>query len=234
MITKRNGSAFRQGRPPVSRGTGLLCAAVAAGALLTGCGDDNGNGNDGAAKTGTAEAAPVPTATPTTSPGGLTDDQAERKALVPKAKVGYEDALRTAVAEVPKSKPVSIELKGPADKPTWETEVATTDGAAHTVRVDAVSGKAGGAQAKKDQDADDKRELADRLGKATVTAQQAAETATGKTKGTVTSVELEDSDSNGGAPKWSVDVVTTDNWNKTTFDVDATNRKILREHVDKD
>ncbi|WPO69455.1 PepSY domain-containing protein [Streptomyces sp. KN37] len=133
---------------------------------------------------------------------------------------------------MPKSKPVSIELKGPVDKPTWETEVATTDGAAHTVRVDAVTGKADKAQAKKDEDADDKRELADRLRKATVTAQQAAETATGKTKGTVSSIELEDSD--GGAPKWSVDVVTTDDWNKTTFDIDATNRKILREHVDKD
>ncbi|MBM7168769.1 PepSY domain-containing protein [Streptomyces sp. G44] len=232
MITKRNDATSRQRRLSASRGTGLLCAAVAAGALLTGCADDNDN--DGAAKTGTAEAAPVPTATATTSAGGLTEDQSERKALVPKAKVGHEDALGTAVAAVPKSKPVSIELKGPADKPTWETEVATADGAAHTVRVDAVSGKADGARAKKDQDTDDKRELADRLGKATVTAQQAAETATGKTKGTVTSIELEDADSNGGAPKWSVDVVTTDDWNKTTFDIDATNRKILREHVDKD
>ncbi|WP_399934165.1 PepSY domain-containing protein [Streptomyces kanamyceticus] len=229
MITKRNGSVSGLRRLPASRGTGLLCAAAAAAALLTGCGDD---GDDGAAKTGSAEAAPVPSAPAATATGNLTEDQSERKALIPKAKVGYEDALRTAVAAVPKSKPVSIELKGPVDKPTWETEVATTDGAAHTVRVDAVTGKADKAQAKKDEDADDKRELADRLRKATVTAQQAAETATGKTKGTVSSIELEDSD--GGAPKWSVDVVTTDDWNKTTFDIDATNRKILREHVDKD
>lgn len=33
---------------------------------------------------------------------------------------------------------------------------------------------------------------------------------------------------------WSVDVVTPKGSNKTTFDVDATNRKILREHVDTD
>ncbi|MBL1104298.1 PepSY domain-containing protein [Streptomyces sp. 5-8] len=52
------------------------------------------------------------------------------------------------------------------------------------------------------------------------------------TKGTVTAVELEDSD--GGTPTWSVDVVTTDDWNKTTFDIDATDGKILREHVDRD
>ncbi|WP_208639959.1 PepSY domain-containing protein, partial [Streptomyces tricolor] len=98
--------------------------------------------------------------------------------------------------------------------------------------VDAVTGKAGQEQAKPDQDPDDKRELADRLEKATVTPQQAAQTATDKTKGTVSAVELDDSD--GGTPKWSVDVVTTDDWNKTTYDIDASDRKILREHVDRD
>ncbi|MFD0395773.1 PepSY domain-containing protein [Streptomyces nogalater] len=163
--------------------------------------------------------------------GNLTEDQQERKALVPKAKTGYEQALSAAVGAVPDSKPVSVELKGSPDSPRWEAEVATGDGTAHTVSVDAVGGKAGQARAE-DKDSDDKRELADLLKKATVTPQQAAQTATGKTKGTVTAVELDDDD--GGTPKWSVDVVTTDDWNKTTFDIDATNRKILREHVDRD
>ncbi|WP_251096261.1 PepSY domain-containing protein [Streptomyces sp. Caat 7-52] len=91
---------------------------------------------------------------------------------------------------------------------------------------------AGKARTESDQDTDDKSELADWLKKATVTARQAAQTATDKTRGTVTAVELEDSD--GGTPTWSVDVVTTDDWNKTTFDIDATDGKILREHVDRD
>ncbi|WP_234336131.1 PepSY domain-containing protein [Streptomyces sp. NRRL S-920] len=230
MVTKRNSSVPRRGRPPVSRGVGMVCVAAAAAALLTGCGDDD----DGGTTTDAAKTArtPTPAASPSAGNGSLTEDQAERKALIPKAKVGYQEALRTALAAVDKSKPVSVELKGPADSPKWETEVATSDGAKHTVDVDAVTGKAGQARADADQDAGDKTELADRLKKATVTPEQAAQTATDKTKGTVSSVELDDTD--GGTPKWSVDVVSTDTWNKTTFDIDATNRKILREHVDKD
>lgn len=204
-----------------------MCAALAAGTLLTGCGDDGGD--DRAKKADAAQAVPK-AAAPSSS--ALTEDQSERKALVPKAKVGYDKALNTAVKAVDRSKPVSIELKGPADKPSWHAEVATSDGSAHTVRVDAVTGKADAAQAKSDQDADDKSELANWLKKAKVTPEQAAQTATDKTKGTVSSVELDDNDK--GAAIWSVDVVTTDDWNKTTFDVDAANRKILREHVDRD
>ncbi|MFH8610724.1 PepSY domain-containing protein [Streptomyces sp. NPDC018029] len=206
-----------------------MCAAVAAGALLTGCGNDDGD----AAKTDASEAGRAASPTMSADGGTLTDDQAERKALVPKAKVGYEDALKSALATVDNSKPVSIELKGTPDAPRWEAEVATEDGTPHSVRVDAVTGKADKPKADTDQDADDKRELADWLKKATVTPQQAVETATNKKKGTVTSVELDDSDK-GRTVLWSVDVVTTDDWNKTTFDVDATDRKILREHVDKD
>ncbi|QES39763.1 peptidase M4 [Streptomyces venezuelae] len=230
MVTKRNASAARRGRPTLTRGTGLICVAAAAGALLTGCGNDDG---DTKTDTSTAGRAASPSTSPSSDGGNLTDDQRERKELVPKAKVGYDKALDAAVATVDKAKPVSIELKGTPDKPVWETEVATADGAAHDVDVDAVTGKAGQARADKDQDQDDKRELADRLKKATVTAQQAAQTATDKKKGTVTSVELDDSDK-GDMVRWSVDVVTTDDWNKTTYDIDATNRKIVREHVDRD
>ncbi|WP_409235247.1 PepSY domain-containing protein [Streptomyces sp. PA5.6] len=230
MVTKRNASAVRRGRPALTRGTGLICVAAAAGALLTGCGNDDG---DTKTDTSTAGRAASPSSSPSSDGGNLTDDQRERKELVPKAKVGYDKALDAAVATVDKAKPVSIELKGTPDKPVWETEVATADGADHDVDVDAVTGKAGQARADKDQDQDDKRELADRLKKATVTAQQAAQTATDKKKGTVTSVELDDSDK-GDMVRWSVDVVTTDDWNKTTYDIDATNRKIVREHVDRD
>jgi uncharacterized membrane protein YkoI len=232
MVTKRDIPASWRSGLSVSRGVALLSAAAAAGALLTGCGDDAGG--DGA-RTGAAKAAPLAATTSSPSPGAshLTEDQAKRKQLLPKVRTGYEQALRAAVAAVPKSEPVSVKLKtGPADRPRWKVEVATADGAAHTVRVDAVGGKAGKARAETDQDDDDRRELADRLKKATVTAQQAAQTATDKTKGTVTAVELGDSD--GGTPTWSVDVVSTGDWNKTTYDIDATDRKVLREHVDRD
>ncbi|WP_282791983.1 PepSY domain-containing protein [Streptomyces sp. CC224B] len=233
MVTKSNETVpgEKPGRRPAVRGAGLLCAAAAAAALLTGCGDDDKDKGTETGAAGTSKAPPT-AASATASGGALTEDQSERKELVPKAKVGYDKALSAAVAAVAKSKPVSTELKGPADKPVWETEVATADGTAHTVRVDAVTGKADKAQAKADDDADDKRELAGWLDKATVSPEQAAQTATGKTKGTVTSVELDDTDK--GTPKWSVDVVTTDDWNKTTYDIDATNRKVLREHVDRD
>jgi uncharacterized membrane protein YkoI len=234
MVTKLSNSARRCRTSAVSRGAGVLCAAAVAGALLTGCGSD-GNDNDSGTKAGAGEAAEAPATTAATSAsatdGNLTDDQAERKDLIPKAKVGYDKALRTAVAAVPESKPVSIELKGPPDSPGWDAKVATDDGTEHTVRVDAVTGKAGQTRAK-DQDTDDKRELADWLKKATVTAPQAAKTATDKKKGTVSAVELDDTDQ--GGVMWSVDVVTTDDWNKTTYDIDATNRKVLREHVDRD
>ncbi|MFJ9038491.1 PepSY domain-containing protein [Streptomyces sp. NPDC102406] len=207
----------------------LVCAVAASAALTTtGCGNDD----KGADRTAAASSKAMASHSPSASASELTEDQAERKALVPKAKVGYDKALDAAVKAVATAKAVSIELKGPADKPGWDAKVATDDGTEHTVRVDAVTGKAGQARTDADQDADDKRELADLLAKAKVSAQQAASTATDTTKGTVTSVELDDTDK--GGPMWSVDVVTTNDWNKTTYDIDATNRKILRRHTDHD
>ncbi|MCZ9346048.1 PepSY domain-containing protein, partial [Streptomyces sp. TRM76130] len=73
---------------------------------------------------------------------------------------------------------------------------------------------------------------ADRLSEADQSAEQAAQAATDKTDGTVTAVRLDENDDQKLI--WSVDVVTTDNWNKTTYDVDASNGEILREHVDRD
>ncbi|UQA97150.1 PepSY domain-containing protein [Streptomyces halobius] len=76
------------------------------------------------------------------------------------------------------------------------------------------------------------RHCADRLSKAEISPQQAATAADDRKKGTVTGVSLEDSDD--GATIWSVDVVTTNDWYKTTFDVDAANGKALRQKVDRD
>ncbi|MFG3257105.1 PepSY domain-containing protein [Streptomyces sp. NPDC048172] len=216
----RRSSAVRRRRT-----VGAVCAlAVMGGGLLVGCGDDDKGGGD--------EASP-PASSGSDSPGGrLTEDQRERKALIPKAKVTYDKALDAATKTVKDTEPVKAELdSGPGGSPRWETEVATSDGTAHAVFVDGVSGKAGKPRAEQD-DADDRKELASWLGKAKVTAEQAAQVAIGEKKGTVAAIELDDDDS--GKVVWSVDVVTPKDWNKTTYDIDVTNRKVLREHVDRD
>lgn len=232
--------------------------------MLTACGSDKGTEVNAAAAptgsptstanpTGTADptgtASPTGTGSPTGSPSPtdtatrLTDDQAERKALVPAAKVTWDKAAGTAVGAVSGSKLVEIELTryesgataSPAPSPgspEWAAEVATQDGTVHMVHVDAVSGKVLRSEPDSDQSADEKRQVADQLGKAKVTSEQAVKTATGKKQGTVTAVQLDKDDS--GKTIWSVDVVTEDDWNKTTYDVDAAGGKILREQVDRD
>ncbi|MFF3952778.1 PepSY domain-containing protein [Streptomyces sp. NPDC001890] len=226
------------------RTAGLLCAVAAVGGLVTGCGSEDADsgsrktsGSAPTASAAAAAAAPSQSAgvveSASASPGEFTDDQAERKAIVPKVKVPYDKALKAATDAVPGTKPVSIELEGTANgTPWWDAEVAKTDGSTFTVHVDAVSGKADKPRADADEDADDKRQLADLLGKAEVTPQQAAEVATDRTKGTVSSVELDDTDQ--GATIWSVDVISPKDWNKTTYDIDATSKKVLKEEVDRD
>ncbi|MEU6105012.1 PepSY domain-containing protein [Streptomyces flaveolus] len=184
----------------------------------------------------------------------MDEDKAERKALVPMAKVTWDKAADTAVKEVSGSKLVDLELKktsaeatasptgspmpstpNPAPSagaPEWQAKVAVSDGTVHWIDIDAVSGKVFRTQVDPDQDADDKKEIADRLSKATQTPQQSVKVATGKAKGTVTGVELDENDNQ--QVMWAVDVVDTNNWNETTVGVDATNGKILSENVDTD
>ncbi|GAA2068828.1 hypothetical protein GCM10009801_17550 [Streptomyces albiaxialis] len=211
----------------LARTAGAVCVlAVTVGGLLAGCGDEEKSGGDDASPSASASAG-----------GGkkdssLTEDQRERKALIPKAKVTYDKALAAATKAVKDSEPVKAELDaGPGGRARWETEVATEDGTAHSVAVDAASGKAAKPRAE-DDDGDDRKELASWLGKARVSAEQAAQVAIGEKKGTVAAIELDDNDS--GKVLWSVDVVTPNDWNKTTYDIDVTNRKVLREHVDRD
>ncbi|GAA2321242.1 hypothetical protein Scani_01390 [Streptomyces caniferus] len=214
----------RCGRPAGPRAIGLVCAVAAAGALLSGCGNSEKD---------KAPARPVPASAPASPSTSLNAEQAQRKALIPKAKVGYEQAMKAAVAAVPASEVIAAELKGSPASPYWSTAVATTDGTVHSVRVDAVSGKAEQPRSESD-DSGDKQQLAARLSKAKVTAQQAAQTATDKTKGTVTTVELGDAQNGSDAVAWTVGVVTPDNWNETTYGIDATNRKVLYMHVNQD
>ncbi|MFF5715580.1 PepSY domain-containing protein [Streptomyces buecherae] len=259
-------------RPRPARLALTATCLAACVALLAGCGDDGGDG-DGDQASPTASAtkaskAPSSPSQPGDSPsasGRLTDDQAERKALLPLARVDHAKAAETAVAKVPGGRLVDLELKGtggdrgdtgtddaPGDagatdaraagpsgtasprarRAEWIAKVATKDGTAHRVRVDAGSGKVLDAAADADQDGDDKRELAAQLSKARRTPEQAAKAATDAKPGTVTSVELGDDDA--GALVWSVDVVTPRDGNKTTFAVDAVTGKVVGEHVDRD
>ncbi|MFF4871811.1 PepSY domain-containing protein [Streptomyces sp. SID5770] len=214
-----------------------------------------------ASPSGSPSASPSASPSVSASPR-LTDDQAERQRLVPATKVTWDKATQTAVAAVPQGKLVETELtwappnataSGSATAtataspsvsadasasaspsagaggrtPAWHTSVATSDGTLHDVWVDGVSGKVISDKPDADQDAEDKQELADRLKRATVTPEQAVQTATQDNKGTVTAVELDDD-------AWSVDVVDTGNWDKTTYEVSTTERRVLRQEVDRD
>ncbi|MCB5906599.1 PepSY domain-containing protein [Streptomyces pinistramenti] len=262
MDTKSTRVVTRSMHPVGPRAIGLVCAVATAGALLAGCGSGTGKGA-GNVKSGpgspaaeeAAAASPSGSANPSKS-GSLTKDQTERKALISKAKVTYDKALTSALAAVPHAKAVSADLEDHHGKtPTWDVDAATSDGTVHQVHVDAVTGKADKPSVKSGQSKEDKSKLAERLGKATVTAQQAAQTATAKKKGTVTGIKLGKGESGGsaspsssssassspgsaspsagggGAAAWSVDVVSSKDWKKTTFGIDAADKKILREHV---
>ncbi|KAB7847839.1 PepSY domain-containing protein [Streptomyces mobaraensis] len=229
----------RCARPPRRVAPLAVCGAAAAGLLLAGCGDDGGKAASPSAP-GSPSGSRAPTVTgPSPAPERpLTTDQAERKALVPAAKADWEQAARAATGDVTGGKLLAVELKrAPDGGPEWHAEVATADGTSHSVVVDGVTGKVVKSSADTDQDSDDKRERADHLKAARLTPRDAATTATGRRKGTVTTLELETSDEKtggGGKLIWKVDVVTPNDWNKTTYDIDAADRAVLREHVDHD
>lgn len=232
---------------------GVLCAAAASAALVTGCGEDK---SASSAEATSKAAKSVPKEAPSERPTGsasLTQDQQERKALLADTKVTYDKAATTAVDKVSGGKLTDLDLEGVDDDkdddaaspsasaspspsgssagPQWVAEVAEKDGTVHNVRIDAVSGKVISSAPNNDQDAEDKKETADWLSRVKQTPEQAAKAATDKTKGTVTSLGLDDNDNK--TLVWSVDVVT-DDWNKTDFEIDAVKGNITREHVDRD
>ncbi|MDP9679793.1 MULTISPECIES: PepSY domain-containing protein [Streptomyces] len=251
------------------RTAAAFCALGTSALLLTACAGAETTRADVAAAAPTSPSAGTASPTgATTSPSGtatgpsatstsLTDDRAEREALVPKAKVTWDKAADTAVKEVSGGKLTEIELTrasgenasptgSPTGSPTetgaaptpsagspvWAAEVAASDGTVHEVHVDAVTGKVFRSRTDSDQSADDKSEIADRLSRADRTPEQAAKVATDKTDGTVTAVKLDENDDQRLV--WMVDVVTTGDWNKTIYAVDAGNGKILGEDVDRD
>lgn len=122
----------------------------------------------------------------------------------------------------------SASPSGSSDTPKWIAEVVEEDGTAHDVTIDAVSGKVLDSTTDPDQSDADKQELADQVAKATQTPEQAAKVATDKADGWVTSMSLDENDSQ--VLVWQVDVVTKD-WNRTVFDVDAAKGTITDEQI---
>lgn len=234
------------------RSLAAACALSGSAFLLTACSNSDTTASDAAvaAQTSPGLTSP-PTASPSPSPSpspSLNREQAERKDLLSQAKVTWEQATDTAVGEVPDGKLVALELgrahreataspdtPSPASSPgapEWEAMVAAADGTVHRIDIDAVSGEVLRSEAEADQGEDDKREVTDRLNRAEQTPEQAVRTATDKVKGTVTGLELDENDDQQLV--WSVDVVNTEDWNKTTVDVSATDGKIVREQMDRD
>ncbi|MFZ3561762.1 PepSY domain-containing protein [Streptomyces sp. BH055] len=222
----------RSDRRTRRRAVGVVCAAAASLALLTACSSDDGDDTSSGAKESESAASKADSGDPSPS-GRLNEDQSERKKLLSATKVDWDKAARTAQKEVSGSKLLEIELGDDKQgNPEWDAEVAASDGTGTEVRIDAVTGKVSGSTTDNDQDADDKKENTDKLAAAKISAMKAADTATERKKGKVTSVALDDSD--GGSTVWSVDVVTPATWDKTSFDIDAANGKVLNEHVDQD
>nr|WP_254667980.1 PepSY domain-containing protein [Streptomyces griseus] len=113
----------------------------------------------------------------------------------------------------------------------WVAEVVEKDGTAHVVTIDAVSGAVLDSKPVTDQTDAEKQQMSEWIAKAKVTPQQAAKTATDKTKGTVTSADLDENSDQ--VLVWKVEVVGKD-WNKTDFEVDAATDTVIKAEVSDD
>ncbi|MEU0375215.1 peptidase M4 [Streptomyces sp. NPDC006283] len=131
---------------------------------------------------------------------------------------------------MPGSKLIDIDLRRPDGvRAQWDTRIAAADGTAHVVYVDAVSGQVARSRVESDQDSGDKRELVALLNSTKISPQVAASTATGRRKGTVSAIGLENSD--GGPVRWSVDLMMNDG-GKAVLDIDSATGSVVGEQVD--
>ncbi|MER7722512.1 PepSY domain-containing protein [Streptomyces sp. NPDC096323] len=167
---------------------------------------------------------------------GKSDDDTDDESASPSASAslsqsaspsGSASASPTSTGASPSGASASPSAGGPE----WVATVAAKDGTEHIVRIDAVSGKVVKSTEDSDQDSEDKTTTADQIAKAKQTPRQAAKAALAKTKGTVTSLELDENDKN--VLVWSVDVVGKD-WKKTTVDVDAATGSVTGQETDTD
>jgi uncharacterized membrane protein YkoI len=148
-----------------------------------------------------------------------------RREVIPAAEVEYSQAIRTSVAEVPRSELIAAELQMPdKETPVWRSRVATDDGTVHVVRLDASTGRLLGTESARGQSSSDKARVRSLLERATIRPEEAVREVTEPDFGKVSAVELGERNSR---VIWSVDVVTVEEDNVHVYTIDATNGKVL-------
>jgi uncharacterized membrane protein YkoI len=148
-----------------------------------------------------------------------------RREVIPAAEVEYSQAIRTSVAEVPRSELIAAELQTPdKETPVWRSRVATDDGTVHVVRLDASTGRLLGTESARGQSSSDKARVRSLLERATIRPEEAVREVTEPDFGKVSAVELGE---RNGRVIWSVDVVTVEEDNVHVYTIDATNGKVL-------
>jgi uncharacterized membrane protein YkoI len=159
--------------------------------------------------------------------GGDGDDR--RREVIPAAEIEYSQAIRTSVAEVPRSELVAAELRHTGvTTPVWQSRVATEDGTQHVVRLDASTGDVLETKVAPAQSRSDKGKVRALLRRATILPEEAARKVTKPDFGKVSAVELSE---RNGEVIWSVDVVTIEEGNVSVYDIDATTGKVLKRSV---
>ncbi|MFF3126932.1 PepSY domain-containing protein [Streptomyces sp. NPDC057908] len=144
------------------------------------------------------------------------------------ARVGVADATAAAVGAVPGTV-TEAELDDEGGGPVWEIDVYGSDKVWHDVTVDAGNGKVLGKHVSDDND-DDRDRHAPRSARVSLDA--AVDAALKATPGTVTSIELDDSDGrSGGALHWEVDVRGKDG-KRHELNVDARTAKVTADRSD--
>ncbi|WPW31462.1 PepSY domain-containing protein [Streptomyces atratus] len=144
------------------------------------------------------------------------------------ARVDVGDATAAAVGAVPGTV-TEAELDDEDGGPVWELDVYGSDKVWHDVTVDAGNGKVLGKHVFDDNDGDRDRHAPR---SAPVSLDAAVDAALKATPGTVTSIELDDSDGrSGGALHWEVDVRGKDG-KQHELNVDAKTAKVTVDRSD--
>ncbi|SCF86162.1 PepSY domain-containing protein [Streptomyces sp. Ncost-T10-10d] len=143
------------------------------------------------------------------------------------ARVGVGDATAAAVGAVPGTV-TEAELDDEDGRPVWELDVYGSDKVWHDVTVDAGNGKVLGKHVS-DDDGDRDRQAPR---SAPVSLKAAVDAALKAAPGTVTSIELDDSDGrSGGALHWEVDVRGKDG-KRHELNVDARTAEVTADRSD--
>lgn len=158
----------------------------------------------------------------------IADDKAEDSSEAKAAEVTAADAINAALKHK-SGTAVSADLDDEGTNLVWDVDILTNGGAWHIVQIDPGTGKVLGSHADRDDDGDDAAEterIRATLKDSSITAAEAAEAAA--TKGTVTSVDLDEDAKN---KTWEINTTAPDG---TAHDwrVNLTNAKVTIDRTD--